>query len=38
VPTGPGLGIELDESRIAKFRRDGVNRKVHQMPAQKTGS
>jgi muconate cycloisomerase len=38
VPTGPGLGIVLDESRIAKFRRDGVNRKVHQMPVLKTGS
>ena len=38
VPTGPGLGIALDENRIAKFRRDGVNRKVHPMPALKTGS
>ena len=38
VPTGPGLGIALDEGRIAKFRRDGVNRKVHQLPVAKTGS
>jgi muconate cycloisomerase len=24
VPTGPGLGIELDEARLAFFRREGT--------------
>jgi muconate cycloisomerase len=38
VPTGPGLGITLDEDRVARFRRDGVARKIHPMPVLKTGS
>ena len=38
VPTGPGLGIALDEDRIAHFRRDGAARKIHPMPAFKTGT
>lgn len=29
VPTGPGLGIALDEARIARFRRDRAERSVH---------
>ena len=27
VPTGPGLGIALDEDRVAAFARDGFDRK-----------
>ena len=38
VPTGPGLGIALDEELIARFRRDGANRKLHPMPTLKTGT
>jgi len=29
VPTGPGLGIELDEARLDRFRRDRAERSVH---------
>lgn len=29
VPTGPGLGITLDEDRIARFARDGLHRRIH---------
>jgi len=29
VPNGPGLGIELDEDRVAFFARDGLARKIH---------
>lgn len=29
VPSGPGLGIELDEDRVAFFRRDGATRRAH---------
>lgn len=29
VPTGPGLGIALDEDRIARFARDGLHRRIH---------
>lgn len=29
VPTGAGLGIALDEDRIARFARDGLNRRIH---------
>lgn len=36
VPTGPGLGIALDEARIARFRRDRAERSVHLVL--KTGS
>jgi muconate cycloisomerase len=28
VPTGPGLGIDLDEERVQFFRRDAVRRMV----------
>lgn len=28
VPTGPGLGVELDMDKIDRFRRDGPNRTV----------
>jgi muconate cycloisomerase len=28
VPTGPGLGVELDPDKIDRFRRDGPNRTV----------
>lgn len=35
VPTGPGLGIALDESRLGRFRRDRAERSVHLL---KTGS
>ena len=29
IPTGPGLGIELDESQLNRFRRDRAERSVH---------
>jgi L-alanine-DL-glutamate epimerase-like enolase superfamily enzyme len=29
VPTGPGIGIELDMDRVAFFRRDGYTLRVH---------
>jgi muconate cycloisomerase len=38
VPTGVGLGIELDEAKLSHFRRDGTERSVHPMPKLKTGS
>jgi muconate cycloisomerase len=38
VPTGPGLGIALDEGKINRFRRDRSERSVHVLPRLKTGS
>lgn len=38
VPTGPGLGITLDDVSLAAFRRDRTIRSVHHMPILKTGS
>ena len=38
VPTGPGLGIALDEAQIARFRRDRAERSLHVLPRLKTGS
>ena len=38
VPTGPGLGVALDEAQLNRFRRDGAKRSVHIVPLQKTGS
>lgn len=38
VTTGPGLGIELDEDRLDRFRRDRRERSVHAVPKRKTGS
>jgi muconate cycloisomerase len=38
VPTGPGLGIHLDEAKVAHFRRDRVSRSVHPMPKLKAGA
>lgn len=38
VPTGPGLGIELDDDKLSRFRRDRFERTVHQPPKLKTGS
>ncbi|HEX5581131.1 MAG TPA: enolase C-terminal domain-like protein, partial [Gemmatimonadaceae bacterium] len=32
VPDGPGLGVELDEERVAFHRRDGTSRAVHSIP------
>ncbi len=32
VPDGPGLGVALDEDRIARFRRDGAAPPVHSIP------
>lgn len=34
VPTGPGLGVTLDEDRVAFFARDGI-RKTTSLPAAK---
>ncbi len=38
VPTGPGLGVTLDEAQLARFRRDRAERSVHVLPRLKTGS
>jgi muconate cycloisomerase len=38
VPTGPGLGIAIDEERLARLRRDREARTIHVMPKLKTGS
>ena len=38
VPTGPGLGIALDEAQIARFRRDRAERSLHPVAKLKTGS
>jgi len=38
VPTGPGLGIELDEEGLDRFRRDRRGRSLHSMSNRKTGS
>ena len=38
VPTGPGLGLEIDEARLNRFRRDRAERSVHLMPSLMTGS
>jgi muconate cycloisomerase len=38
VPTGPGLGIAIDEDRLARFRRDREVRTIHVVPRLKTGS
>jgi muconate cycloisomerase len=35
VPTGPGLGVTLDEDRLAFFRRDAA-RTTHSLPPQET--
>ncbi|WP_320109688.1 muconate/chloromuconate family cycloisomerase [Rhodopseudomonas sp. P2A-2r] len=29
VPTGPGIGVELDMDRVAFFRRDGYTPRIH---------
>jgi muconate cycloisomerase len=38
VPTGPGLGITLDEGQLNRFRRDRAERSLHVLPSLKTGS
>ena len=38
VPSGPGLGIALDEERVARFRRDRAERSIHLTSGLKTGS
>jgi muconate cycloisomerase len=38
VPTGPGLGVALDEGQINRLRRDRTERSVHILPRLKTGS
>lgn len=38
VPTGPGLGVAIDEGQLARFRRDRAERAVHVLPRLKTGS
>ena len=38
VPTGAGLGIALDESRLNRFRRDGAQRSVHVVSQLKAGA
>jgi len=32
VPTGPGLGIHLDEAKLSHFRRDRAPRGIHPIP------
>lgn len=36
VPDGPGLGIAIDEERLAHFRRDRRERSLHVLPRRKT--
>ncbi len=38
VPTKPGLGIDLDEAQLDRFRRDRAKRSVHPAPRLMTGS
>lgn len=38
VPTGPGLGISLDEAQLNRFRRDRAERSLHVVSRLKTGS
>ena len=38
VPTGPGLGISIDEDRLSCFRRDRAERSFHVLANRKTGS
>ena len=38
VPTGPGLGINLDEVQVNRFRRDRAERSLHVLPRLKMGS
>jgi muconate cycloisomerase len=38
VPTGPGLGISIDEDRLNRFRRDRTERSFHVLANRKTGS
>ena len=38
VPSGPGLGIAIDEGQLDRFRRDRRERNVHAMPGRRTGS
>lgn len=38
VPTGPGLGIALDESQLDRFRRDRSERSLHVFPRVKKRS
>ena len=38
VPTGPGLGISIDEDRLNRFRRDRAERSFHLLANRKTGS
>jgi muconate cycloisomerase len=38
VPTGPGLGISIDEDRLNRFRRDRAGRSFHVFANRKTGS
>ena len=38
VPTGPGLGISIDEDRLNRFRRDRGERSFHVLANRKTGS
>jgi muconate cycloisomerase len=33
VPSGPGLGIELDDDRLRFFQRDGERRSISTAPA-----
>ncbi len=37
VPTGPGLGIDIDESALARLRRDGPQRSIH-LPTSNSGN
>ena len=36
VPSGPGLGIELDMDKVNRFRRDGSSRTVVGMASKET--
>lgn len=38
VPTGPGLGVTIDENQLARFRRDGSSRSIHPVVLPRTGT
>jgi muconate cycloisomerase len=38
VPAGPGLGIDLDEGQVKRFRRDRAERSLHVVSNLMTGS
>ena len=38
IPSGPGLGVALDEDKLDRFRRDRSDRPLHSIPKRATGA